>query len=398
MQDLDAELRRRLRAIAEAGERAARPPQPEEVHRRGVRHYRRLAAMLVALLVVAVAGGARLLPLGDAAARPVASPTSATPTTSAPPVTTAPPVTATTNQPATTATTGSATTATTQATAATTPEPGVLFGGVGGGHEREVVISVASGKILRYLSPPPGSQAIGALSPDRRTYYEPAADSACAASWRAIDVASGRITPAFGGEADVQEVAFSPDGRKLALLRVRSAQGGCARELVVRDLATGHARSWPVGEDRLHYLVWSPDSTRLAYKLSAQLYVVTVATMRSVDDGLVLGAPSAGCELHYPQFRAGSGRLLAAEQCSGGANGGMVAGALLEYDPATGRLVGALLRLPGDNMVTDLSVDASGQHVLVLLFPNAANSVPTAYALRNGRLAPVFTGAYTAAW
>jgi hypothetical protein len=395
MQDLDAELRRRLRAIAETGERAARPPQPEEVHRRGVRHYRRLATTLVALLVVAVAGGARLLPLGNAAARSAASPTSATPTTSAPPATTAPPVTATTDQPATT---GSATTATTQATAATTPEPGVLFGGVGGGHEREVVISVASGKILRYLSPPPGSQAIGALSPDRRTYYEPAADSACAASWRAIDVASGRITPAFGGEADVQEVAFSPDGRKLALLRARSAQGGCARELVVRDLATGHARSWPVGEDRLHYLVWSPDSTRLAYKLSRQLYVVTVATMRSVDDGLVVGAPSAGCEFYYPQFRADSGRLVAAEQCSGGANGGIGAGTLLEYDPATGTLVGTLLRLPGDNMVTDLSIDASGQHVLVLLFPNAANSVPTAYALRNGRLAPVFTGAYTAAW
>ena len=117
--------------------------------------------------------------------------------------------------------------------------------------------------------------------------------------------------------------------------------------------------------------------------------------MRAVDDGLALRAPDRGCGLGLPRFRAGSGRLVVAEHCGG--DGGNLGRALLEYDPARGALVRTLARVPGQAMITDLSVDASGQHVLVLLFPSESSEA-TAYALRDGRLRRVFRGAFTASW
>ena len=117
--------------------------------------------------------------------------------------------------------------------------------------------------------------------------------------------------------------------------------------------------------------------------------------MRAVDDGLALRAPDSGCGLGLPRFRAGSGRLVVAEHCGG--DGGNLGRALLEYDARSGARTGTLVRLPAAAMVTDLSVDASGRHVLVLLFPSASSQA-TAYAVRNGGLRRLFQGAYTASW
>ncbi len=119
----------------------------------------------------------------------------------------------------------------------------------------------------------------------------------------------------------------------------------------------------------------------------------------------MLRSPDANCYLTYPQFRAG-GRLLVAEQClaadgSTAPANGRHGASLLEYDPASGQLSGALVRLRASSVVTSLSVDASGQHVLVLDFPSSPDPgevKPTAYALRDGRLVAVFTGAYDVAW
>jgi hypothetical protein len=285
------------------------------------------------------------------------------------------------------------------------PEPSVFLGGIGAGSERTAVISVATGAVLRYLTPPPGSPALGVLSPDRRIWFEPAGDGPCGSAWRAIAVASGASAPALGGEGGIETFALSPDGRRVALVKARPlGTSGCDHRLVVRDLRAGTERSWPLEATlRLGQIAWSPDGGLLAYELNGeqtgarhQLRVVPVAGMRAVDDGLALRAPDSGCRLGLPRFRAGSGRLVVAEHCDGD-GGGSLGRALLEYDPARGGLVRTLARVPGEAMITDLSVDASGQHVLVLLFPSESSEA-TAYALREGRLRRVFRGAFTASW
>ncbi len=305
----------------------ARPPtepteeQVQEVHRRGLRSHRwAVTALVVVSLVVAAAGTARLLPLlpDDAAGtRPVGEIT-VVPSPSA--------VSATVD-------------ARSPHSAQPAPEPRVFLGGIGGGSERTAVISVATGTVLRYLSPPPGSPALGVLSPDRRIWFEPAGEGPCGSSWRAITVSSGVITPALAGESGIETFALSPDGRQLALVKGRPPSGPACQ---------------------------------------------------------ALEPPDPGCKVSLPRFRAGSGGLVVAEHCD--ADGGSSQGrALLEYDPARGRLVRTLARVPGDAMITDLSVDASGQHVLVLLFPTSSSEA-TAYALRKGRLQRVFRGAFTASW
>jgi len=345
-----------------------------------------VTALVVVSLVVAAAGTARLLPLlpDDAAGTRPAGEITVVPSPSA--------VSATVD-------------ARSPHSAQPAPEPRVFLGGIGGGSERTAVISVATGTVLRYLSPPPGSPALGVLSPDRRIWFEPAGEGPCGSSWRAITVSSGVITPALAGESGIETFALSPDGRQLALVKGRPPSGpACEHRLVVRDLAAGTERGWPFDPAiRLDQLTWSPDSEWLAYDLSSdtarlrhELRVVRVAAMRAVDDGLALEPPDPGCKVSLPRFRAGSGGLVVAEHCD--ADGGSSQGrALLEYDPARGRLVRTLARVPGDAMITDLSVDASGQHVLVLLFPTSSSEA-TAYALRKGRLQRVFRGAFTASW
>jgi WD40-like Beta Propeller Repeat len=351
---------------------------PEETHSRGLRRHRWAVAALAVVAVAVALATARLLPLGAAGAPPARQVTAA---------------------PAPTA-------ASSTAASPTVAEPRVFLGGVGGG--RTAVISVATGKLLRYLSPPPGSQALGVLSPDRRLWFEPEEYGSCGSTWRAIVISSGRISPALGGEGGIETFALSPDGRKLALVKGEwdQAQSLCFQRLMVRDLATGATRSWPLQPDaRLNQLTWSPDGTRLAYDLYGgpggrnrhNLYVVRVATMRAVDDGLALRPPHPDCIVNLPHFRAGSGRLVVAENCDDADGNHRLGRAVLEYDPAGGAPRGTLARLPGDAMITDLSVDAPGRHVLVLLLPSASSEA-TAYVLRKGGPQEVFRGAFTASW
>ena len=127
------------------------------------------------------------------------------------------------------------------------PEPSVFLGGIGAGSERTAVISVATGAVVRYLTPPPGSPALGALSPDRRIWFEPAGDGPCGSAWRAIAVSSGASAPALGGEGGIETFALSPDGRRVALVKARPmGVSGCDHRLVVRDLRAGTERSWPL--------------------------------------------------------------------------------------------------------------------------------------------------------
>jgi hypothetical protein len=364
-------------------------PGRAQVHRRGPgpRRYRR-AVTALAVVSILVAGGAvvRMLPLGARGTPPAGKVIVVSSSSAA--------AAAGSVQP-------------TRSGAQPGAEPLVLLGGIGGDSERTAVISVATGKVLRYLSPPPGGQALGVLSPDRRIWFEPAGDGPCGSTWRAIVVRSGAIVPALGGERGIETLALGPDGHRLALVKARPAGSGCGHRLVVRDLATGHERSWPLDPaTRLGQLSWSPDGDLLAYELSSdgdaarsrhQLLVVRVATMRAAGDGLALKAPDPGCMVSLPRFRAGSGRLVAAEHCADADRNLSQGRALLEYDPASGALGRTLVRLPGNAMITDLSVDASGRHLLVLLFPRSSSQA-TAYVLRQGSLRKVLRGVFTASW
>jgi photosystem II stability/assembly factor-like uncharacterized protein len=102
----DEELRRRITAVAEHGERVVSPPDPALLYRRARRRVARLTALGVLLVCALLAGGlvARTgLPGGDrypAVTVPPSPATTAVAPTTAPPATTAPPTTRPTAAPA----------------------------------------------------------------------------------------------------------------------------------------------------------------------------------------------------------------------------------------------------------------------------------------------------------
>jgi hypothetical protein len=248
------------------------------------------------------------------------------------------------------------------------PEPATFIGGIGGGHEREAVVSSTTGAVLRYLSPPPGSQTLPRISSDGRTLYKSEL-AGCGRSWTAVDIATGASRPVFTDLADTVDVAPSPDGQKLALVRLSGKPGqGCRGvELVVREVSSGRERVWKgLADSNIVQLRWSFDSAQLAYELAGpgarvEPHLLDINAGTSVTDGIVLQAPDAGCTLTLPRFRAGTEDVVLAQNCPRKAE-------LLDFDRGTGALVARTL-LASDDLfgVTDLAIDASGRHVIYVL-------------------------------
>jgi WD40 repeat protein/Flp pilus assembly protein TadD len=167
------------------------------------------------------------------------------------------------------------------------------------------------------LGPGPYAHGAVALSPDGARvafddYVAPAPGGAARARVRVCDVASGRELAALeGGGANIQCLAFSPDGRL-------AAAGDQAGRLVVWDTTTGRRLHPADLEGPTYRLAFSPDGRRLAAVDRQQVKVWDVASGKEV---LTLrGLPPRPTDGGFNPTLAWSpdGRWLAATNYAGG--------------------------------------------------------------------------------
>jgi hypothetical protein len=348
----DEQLRTRLQALAAAGQQEPQASTLRAVRRRGRRRVRNALVLTVAG-VLALVGGVRLLPeQRERTVVPVA--------------------------------------------------PGgapATFIGLAQQNEtaRLAVIDAATGRIRRWL---PGVKLSGtyALDPGLRRLYRYQWDKApCARTWTEIDLTTGATRPAFGGRPAAPAPVPSPDGRWVAFTACPPPG------LAVLDVVGGKQRvlRTPKGVERLDWpLQWSPDSTRLGILLRrpgrprAVFQVVPAEGAGSITQGRALELPHRpGCEPQLPPRFRDNQRVLVVEQCRTDTF-------LVDLDVRTGRqLARTALGLRAG--VSDVAVDRSGEHVLLLAVQRKVKQQPPSiYVVRDGRAArlPNDCGCWQVAW
>ncbi|MGY3230898.1 dipeptidyl aminopeptidase/acylaminoacyl peptidase [Luteibacter sp. HA06] len=79
-----------------------------------------------------------------------------------------------------------------------------------------------------------------------------------------LDTASGAVQILVGGDVDVREASFSPDGRRIAYVRARAGRQRHLRDLYVASADGSSERQLTHGLATVLGLSWSPDSQLLA--------------------------------------------------------------------------------------------------------------------------------------
>jgi dipeptidyl aminopeptidase/acylaminoacyl peptidase len=240
---------------------------------------------------------------------------------------------------------------------------------------------------VRRLTPGPDATTAVAALPERDLYaYASRVDRACAVTLTVVR--NGRAEPPLRIEGDLTELAFAPDGARLAYV-VRGGARCDRATLHVRTLATGAERVWDdgygttahvVGGTFVQHLSWSPDGTRLAYDdgvccaLSDEGYrVLDVAA-----PGQTFTAPPrhggaqpdgyGTCVTYGVTYRGRTGALAGIHACMGPDDETPPAGRLVVLDEATGAVTAELATLPvlasGDRY-TVVAFDPSGDTALL---------------------------------
>ena len=152
----------------------------------------------------------------------------------------------------------------------------------------------------------------------------------------------------------------------------------CATAVVVRDLAVGRERRFGLedppdaGVDGIRSLAWSPDGRRLAVEFGWEDagYVAVLdpaAPGDAVDTGHPLGPRAEGVAWSSPAYDARSGRLVVLEApLTEDLAQEPPAPALVSVDPATGEAERLGVDLPPDVVAVD--VDPSGRRMVFLTY------------------------------
>jgi hypothetical protein len=347
-------LKEQLTSYARTAADAAAQPDAAAIHRRARRHYRRVAALTVAGVLLAVGLGVGLgLGRGDGTPtvdQPRPMPTLTRP---APVPSTAP---------------------------ATSRLPGTFVGDLGG---RVVVVSTRTGKVVRTLYGPhpfgTDSYTVG-TSPDQTTVYfsHYGGDPCAEPGVFRVPAAGGRPVRVVDGENPESMIKVSADGSRLAYVSTPCPSTG-QLDVVVRDAAGRLVRRWPAASAgaglSLDGVSLSPDGRRVAVGVTNQeLILVGVRLLdvdrdRSIADGRLIKAPDPGCDLVVAEFQPRTGRLAAFERCVRTVSGGIARERfrLVYLDPGSGRQLSRSFAFndPGNDMsVSSLDFDQSGRHLL----------------------------------
>jgi hypothetical protein len=347
-------LKEQLMSYARTAADEAAQPDAAAIRRRARLHYRRVAALTVAGVLLVVGLGVGLgLRRGDGTPtvdQPRPMPTLTRP---APVPSTAP---------------------------ATGRLPGTFVGDLGG---RVAVVSTRTGKVVRTLYGPhpfgTDSYTVG-TSPDQTTvYFSHYGDDPCAGlGVFRVPAAGGRPVRVVDGENPESMIKVSADGSRLAYVSAPCPSTG-QLDVVVRDAAGRLVRRWPAASAgaglALDGVSLSPDGRRVAVGVTDQelillgVRVLDVARDRSIADGRLIKAPDPGCDLVVAEFQPRTGRLAAFERRFRTVSGGIAKERfrLVYLDPGSGRLLsrGFAFDDPGNDLsVSSMDFDQSGRHLL----------------------------------
>jgi hypothetical protein len=331
---LDDRLRQQLARAAEHGAEAARPPAPAAIRRRGrTRRWRRATVAAAAACALTgglvVAGTDRPPEPAEPAARPIGTP------------------------------------------------PASFLAGVGG---RVAVVSTASGKVVRYLTQAPKTQApkghgqfFFALSEDRDTVWFSDVD-VCGHSGIYRVPYQGGAAVRVDRSANAEALTVSQDGSKLVYHPLGCHGGGPSPAFAVLDLRTGKTRRWAYSQrgEVLGATTWSPDGRHLAYieffgngELRTRAWLLdTTGPGTSLAASRPLPPPDKGCQIRGLAWQPGTGRLAISEACP-------TSHQLVFVNGPGGKVLSRPLRV--DQSFGGLHFDPSGRH---LLYTTGAPGIP----------------------
>jgi hypothetical protein len=138
-------------------------------------------------------------------------------------------------------------------------------------------------------------------------------------------------------------------------------------------------------------IAWSSDGTRLAVESGTTVAVID--TNQSSPKELERLDVTSGCTLTSPTFLSQPNELAAIQTCSGNAQTSGTS-QVLAFNVVTGEPVAVVVSAPHGATFRGLSVDASGQHLLlgvVTSFPPGAHNMQ----LKSDRLVPLSGNAPT---
>jgi hypothetical protein len=273
---------------------------------------------------------------------------------------------------------------------ATASVPPVFVAGDGKGGAG--VYSTAKGKLIRTLSPqgPGGPDQQVVLSGDRRYVYfsQPTGPGACNADILSVPTSGTSAPTVVISDPGTIALAPSPNpaSAELAWVGVTCSPSGFVTSytLYVTNLAT-HATSDLgafAGRSSDNEMAWSSDGRRLAVQNGSTVEVFE-ATQLSSQTGQPLRV-ATGCSLSSPVLLPRANELAAIRTCYSSA-GRLRSSQALVFNVATGNPVALIASAPDGSIFQGLSLDASGQHFLLGLvasFPASATNVQVA----RGRL------------
>ncbi len=263
------------------------------------------------------------------------------------------------------------------------------------------VLDTEDGSAVRVLVAPGelGGIARVSLSPDRETAY--VSTDGCPATTYSV--------PVGGGEAEVLveggEAALSPDGATLAYAADAAERDGpdtdgvtCANALVLRDTSSGEERTLlpsTQGDlaplESIGRISWAADSRRLVYQASYEqraAVVVDTGAADSLADASGVALDDDG-DLASPAWVPGQDAIVAVRQCC-----------FPEYDASPAAVVladlasgAAQVVAQPDGGITGVALDASGEHLLLLL-PTELAMLP----IGGGEPESLATAVVDAAW
>jgi hypothetical protein len=246
--------------------------------------------------------------------------------------------------------------------------PAIYVAGDGKGGVGEY--STSRGSLIRTLSPqgPGGPDGQVVLSADRRSVYFAQPAGSCGGNILR-DPVSGISTPTVV-VSDPGTLALSPSpsptSDELAWVGVTCGSTGSSATstLYVTDLTTG-ARSdlGPfTGQNNDNEIAWGRDGHQLAVE-SGNTVAMFKASNGEFTKAGVLGVDGS-CRLASPAYFSDRSELAVIRTCYGQGGATSVSQAVA-FNTATGKAVGLIASAPEGDIFQGLSVDATGQNILL---------------------------------
>lgn len=261
--------------------------------------------------------------------------------------------------------------------------------------------SIANGALIRTISPqgPGGPDQQVEMSRNRQSVFFTQPTGPCSGNILKAPV-SGSSAPA-SVISDPQTLALSPSpsptSMDLAWVGVTCGPTGSTTSstLYIANLATGVRSDLGAfsGQNSDDAISWNSNGTRLAVETGTT--VATFDTNRSSPRDVLLLDVTSGCNLRSPTFLSQPNQLAAIRTCYATTRTPGTSQVLV-FNVLTGKPVAIVASAPPGTTFQGLSVDASGQHVLlgvVTNFPPGAHNKQ----LERGHLVAVGGSAPTGA-